>query len=65
MESEAADIAALVAGIAPDASYNGLGRGYVETNFDVSLDSPGQKVRNNERLTARGLFDVHVSHGFN
>jgi hypothetical protein len=65
MESEATDMAALVAGVTPDSSYNGYGRGYVETNFDVSLDAPGQKVRNNERLTARGLFDVHVSHGFN
>jgi hypothetical protein len=65
MKSEAADEGVLTAGIVPDASYSGFGRGYVETNFDVSFDEPGRSIDNHERLTARGLFNVHVSHGFN
>jgi hypothetical protein len=46
-------------------SYSGLGRGYVETNFAVSINEPGRKVDDRERLTARGLFDVHIKHNFN
>jgi hypothetical protein len=65
MESQAVDDQVLAAGLVPDASYSGLGRGFVQTNFDVSFDEPGRKIDNHERLTARGLFNVHVSHGFN
>lgn len=65
VKSSLSDEDILDAGIVPDNSYNGYGRGYVETNFDVSFEEPGRRIDNRERLTARGLFDVHVSHGFN
>ena len=58
------DLEAALSDIAPEPSYSGMGRGYVETHFDVSFEEPGRKIDNRERLTARGLFDVHVSHGF-
>jgi hypothetical protein len=65
MESDAADQEILLTGLKQDALYSGLGRGFVQTSFDVSFDEPGRKIDNRERLTARGLFNVHVSHGFN
>ena len=54
-----------IAGLQPDSSYQGMGKGFVQTNFDVSLVDQGKRVENRERLTARGLFDVHVIHEFN
>lgn len=65
MESTAEGSADLSAGLKPDTSYSGMGRGYVQTNFDVNLAEPGKNVNNHEILTARGLFDVHVAHEFN
>jgi len=65
MESSVTDEDILVAKGVPASSSGGLGRGYVETNFGVSVEEPGRKMRDSQRLTARGLFDVHVSHGFN
>lgn len=59
------DIGALISNSGNQPSFRGMGRGYVETNFAVSMDEPGRKVDNRERLTARGLFDVHVIHEFN
>lgn len=54
-----------IADLQPDLSYQGMGKGFVQTNFDVSLVDQGKRVENRERLTARGLFDVHVVHEFN
>ena len=65
MDNTQRDEDVLAAGLAADSSHHGYGRGYVETNFDVNFESPGTRIDNRERLTARGLFDVHVSHGFN
>jgi hypothetical protein len=59
------EILAVFSDLAPKPSYQGMGRGYVETNFDVSFTEPGRKIDNRERFTARGLFNVHVAHGFN
>ncbi len=56
---------ALVAGLVPDSSYSGLGRGFVQTNFDVNFAMQGMEIDNHEILSARGLFDVHVAHSFN
>ena len=53
-----------LASLKPGLSSAGMGRGFVQTNFDVSFQVPGGKIDNRERLTARGLFDVHVAHGF-
>jgi hypothetical protein len=64
-EDSGSDEEALLAGLTPDQSYSGFGRGFVQTNFDVSFAQPDGTVSNHERMTARGLFDVHVSHGFN
>lgn len=55
----------LSAGLTSDKSYGGFGKGFVQTNFDVSFQEPGRKIDNRERLTARGLFNVHVVHEFN
>ena len=65
LESDSDGSADLSAGVKPDSSYNGMGKGFVQTNFDVSFTNPGQKVDNHEVMTARGLFDVHVAHEFN
>jgi hypothetical protein len=52
-------------GLKRDASQNYMGRGFVQTNFDVNFDEQGRNIDNHEVLSARGLFDVHVTHGLN
>lgn len=59
------DSALLSAGLKRDASQSFMGRGFVQTNFDVSFDNQGKKIDNHEMFSARGLFDVHVTHGLN
>lgn len=63
--SDTDDSALLSAGLKRDASRNYMGRGYVQTNFDVSFNNQGTKIDNHEMFSARGLFDVHVTHGLN
>lgn len=65
MEPDASVTQIPPAGTSVSSANQGLGRGFVQTNFDVSFLSQGQMVDNRERLTARGLFDVHVVHEFN
>ena len=63
--SSSDESALLSAGLKRDASRSYMGRGFVQTNFDVSFDEQGRKIDNHEMLSARGLFDVHVTHGLN
>jgi len=63
-ETEAEEQARL-ASLVPSRSYSGFGRGSVSTYFDVNFEEQGRRIDNRERLTARGLFDVHVTHGLN
>lgn len=65
MSSESAGTSDLSANVQPDTSYQGMGRGFVQTNFDVNMVDQGKRVENREKLTARGLFNVHVVHEFN
>ena len=64
-EASGMDEEALLAELSADQSNGGYGRGFVQTNFDVNFQDPGQKIDNRERLTARGLFNIHVAHEFN
>ena len=64
-EDSGMDEEALLAELSADQSNGGYGRGFVQTNFDVNFQDPGQKIDNRERLTARGLFNIHVAHEFN
>jgi len=63
--SSSDESALLSAGLKRDASRSYMGRGFVQTNFDVSFDEQGRRIDNHEMLSARGLFDVHVTHGLN
>ena len=63
--SSSDESALLSAGLKRDASRSYMGRGFVQTNFDVSFDEQGRRIDNHEMFSARGLFDVHVTHGLN
>jgi len=63
--SSSDESAMLSAGLKRDASQSYMGRGFIQTNFDVSFDEQGRRIDNHEVLSARGLFDVHVVHGLN